>query len=97
PQLVQAPTESAAPRRSWLQCMSCRKLLHWLDNVAGGQIDYSDSSVAIQFGESSLDCLQADWTIDDPRFFSHLATNGSIGFAESYLQGHWRSNDLTAL
>ncbi|EAQ78945.1 SAM-dependent methyltransferase [Blastopirellula marina] len=91
------PIASAAPRRTWLQNMSRRKLLRWLENVAGGQIRYADTSDVICFGDCSGDNLQADWGINDPRFFSHLASGGSIGFAESYLQGQWRSDDLTAL
>lgn len=33
----------------------------------------------------------------DPAFYSELAFGGSIGAGESYMLGHWRSDDLTAL
>ncbi|MCC9608364.1 cyclopropane-fatty-acyl-phospholipid synthase family protein [Blastopirellula sp. JC732] len=89
--------ETAAPRRSWLQEMSRRKLLRWLDEVAGGEIRYSDASETKEFGRRSPDQLRSDWIVSDDRFFSRLATGGSVGIAEAYLQGEWRSDDLTAL
>jgi cyclopropane-fatty-acyl-phospholipid synthase len=33
----------------------------------------------------------------DPAFYSELAFGGSIGAGESYMLGHWRSDNLTAL
>ncbi|PQO46000.1 SAM-dependent methyltransferase [Blastopirellula marina] len=97
-------TEKAVPqrrsepgRRSWLQQMARRKLLRWLEEVIGGEVRYADRDATGEFGAAAPDRLRADWIVDDDRFFSHLATGGSVGIAESYLCGQWRSDDLTAL
>ncbi|TWT34550.1 SAM-dependent methyltransferase [Blastopirellula retiformator] len=87
----------ATVRRTWLQQLSRRKLLRWLEEVVGGEIRYADASRTLDCGERTPDQLQAAWTVSDDRFFSRLATGGSVGIAESYLQGEWRSDDLTAL
>jgi cyclopropane-fatty-acyl-phospholipid synthase len=82
---------------TWLQRVSRRSFLAWLGELEGGTVQFTDSQHRSHAGESDCSDLQADWSIDDPRFFSHLATSGSIGVAESYLQGHWKTDDLTTL
>jgi cyclopropane-fatty-acyl-phospholipid synthase len=36
-------------------------------------------------------------TVLDPAFYAEIAFGGSVGAAESYMLGHWRADDLTAL
>ncbi|MFN0038520.1 MAG: class I SAM-dependent methyltransferase [Burkholderiales bacterium] len=36
-------------------------------------------------------------TIIDPAFYAELAFGGSVGASESFMLGHWKTNDLTAL
>ncbi len=36
-------------------------------------------------------------TVRDPAFYAELAFGGSVGAGESYMLGHWRADDLTAL
>lgn len=35
--------------------------------------------------------------VDDPQLYTNLVFHGALGAAESYLQGHWRTDDLVAL
>ncbi|MEM7517926.1 MAG: cyclopropane-fatty-acyl-phospholipid synthase family protein, partial [Planctomycetota bacterium] len=41
--------------------------------------------------------LEAEIEIVDPAFWSSVATRGSVGAGESYIRGHWRTDDLAAL
>ena len=72
-------------------------IVSWLENLHGGLIRYSDSQSEKEFGVVETSDLQAEWSVTDPRFFSHLAIGGSLGIAESYLKGHWRTDNLTDL
>jgi cyclopropane-fatty-acyl-phospholipid synthase len=87
----------ASDSLNWLQRLSRRSFKSWLSNLQGGVIQFNDGRHNFRAGTSADTDLHADWHITDPRFLSFLATDGSLGVAESYLQGHWTSNDLTTL
>ena len=80
-----------------MQRISRRSFMGWLGDLEGGAIQFTDVEHRSYGGTSGSSDLHADWHIADARFFSHLATSGSIGVAESYLQGHWKTDDLTTL
>ncbi len=81
---------------SWLQSRTRGSVLSFLKRLQGGRIHYSDTRQTIICGDPHSD-LNATWTIRDARVFSQLLRDGSRGFAESYLQGHWQTENLTAL
>lgn len=82
---------------NWLQRLTRRSLISFLESVQNERIHFTDSAQSTVFGSSDEDTLEAQWTIEDARFFSQLAGSGSLGFAESWLQGHWQTDDLTTL
>ena len=41
--------------------------------------------------------IDAGITVLDPAFYAELAFGGSVGAGESYMLGHWRTDNLTAL
>lgn len=45
-------------------------------------------------GKQTLRCRVR---IVDPRFYRMLATNGSVGAGEAYMDGHWQCSDLVTL
>ena len=49
------------------------------------------------FGAEREGELVARITIQDDRFYQRLALGGTLGAAESYLEGEWNSRDLTGL
>jgi cyclopropane-fatty-acyl-phospholipid synthase len=51
---------------------------------------------SLNFGDPAS-ALQAEVEILDDAVWGMLASNGSIGAGEAYIQGYWRSNDLTAV
>ena len=90
-----AGSQSFAPTS--FQRLARRKMLQKLEVLAHGTIEYSDPQTNKQFGDPHADGLTAGLTVDNPGLYSQLATDGSLGFAESYLRGHWRTDDLTGL
>lgn len=82
---------------SWFQRLAQRRILKWIEGMEGGTISFSDTERSLHLGEQSADSLQADWQVDDSEFYRLLAMDGSLGMAESYLRGHWHSDDLTCL
>lgn len=82
---------------SWLQSLSRRSVISFLETLENGQIDYADARSGGLFGTPDPDMAPVQWTVQDRRFFSQLAGSGSLGFAESWMQGHWQTDDLTGL
>lgn len=82
---------------TWLETMARRGLHSRLNGITGGTIRVGDTEGYTEFGSSASGGIDAEWTIKSPEFYRHAATGGSLGVAESYLQGHWETDDLTAL
>lgn len=102
PKAQQAQTTSSVSRTrldetrlTWLQSMARRKLLQHLNGLTTGTIKFSDSRGQQRFGHDQHDVLNTEMTVNDPRLYGLMAADGSLGFAESYLRGHWDTNDLT--
>ncbi len=51
----------------------------------------------LPLGSGRSDELQATLNVRDPSFYTQLALGGSVGAAESYMDGGWESDDLVAL
>jgi cyclopropane-fatty-acyl-phospholipid synthase len=66
-----------------------------LAKLSVGRLRVRDGAEDRVFGEGQGP--EATITVDDPAFYSELAFGGSVGAAESYMLGHWRADDLTAL
>ena len=82
---------------SLLQRLSAQRFRAWLQKLQHGTIALGDQHAIATtelFGQGDL---TATWQIDSPKFYSHLATGGSLGVAESWMQGHWQTDDLTTL
>lgn len=80
------------PARSGL---AKRLLFKGLGRIRHGQVHIHHNGQTTTFGEESD--LNATVTIHDAKIFKELAYGGSLGAAESYLQGHWSTDDLTNL
>jgi cyclopropane-fatty-acyl-phospholipid synthase len=76
-----------------------RKALAWsLRNIAEGELVLVDAEGAHHFGKarSGFPC-RAEITVYDGAFYTRAATGGSVGAAESYMDGQWTCDDLAAL
>ena len=68
-----------------------------LQGIESGRLRVTDSAGTTEFGDSESAEAVINWQISDPSFYRLLLSDGSMGFAESYLRGHWQTDDLTGL
>lgn len=66
-----------------------------LSGMERGQIRLHDADSVKQFGET--DSLQTAIRVKRPEFFRKAVLGGTLSVAESYIQGDWDCDDLTAL
>jgi cyclopropane-fatty-acyl-phospholipid synthase len=64
--------------------------------IRSGAVTLVDGAERRRVGDPTA-ALRATVHVEDPRFYRALALGGALGAAESYIDGHWRSHDLTAL
>jgi len=71
-------------------------VLKQLRQLREGQLVIDDQGERYYFGAVTGEFpVTAVININDPRFYSMLAFGGSIGAGESYIMGHWESDNLT--
>lgn len=73
-----------------------RRLFRTLSELRHGCLEISDSLGSQLLGDSDrTDVCQI--VVSDPRFYTLLMTDGSLGFADAWIRGFWSTNDLTGL
>lgn len=82
---------------TWFQSFARRKTLQQLERLQDGTIEFSDALSQLCYGDTCEAGLKADLAVYDARLYTQMVTEGSIGFAESYLRGQWDTKDLTGL
>jgi cyclopropane-fatty-acyl-phospholipid synthase len=65
-----------------------------LAGLTSGRLRLREGATTIAFGEGGGECTI---TVLDPAFYVDVALGGSVGAGESYMQGRWRADDLTAV
>lgn len=95
------PANAALPARTSgnaLQSLGRRLLLSQLRHLAEGEIRVLEGDAQHRFGRPSARCdLVANIRVANPQFFADAAFGGTVGAGESYMNGHWACDDLTAL
>ena len=98
PTIVPAAVDGTAGRGGMLSRMARKALLQRLALIRDGEIRLLDNGESLRFGARTARCgLAATITVRDPEFYSLAAFGGTVGAGESYIHGHWRCDDLTAL
>ncbi len=82
---------------SWLQRTGRDALLGQLKHLRHGEIAVVENGAVHRFGSTAECPLTATVEVVHPQFWADAAFGGSTGAGESYIHGHWRSDDLTAL
>lgn len=85
-----------APKWHWKDRLARKLVLKQLAKLHYGQLTLFDSLGGTQIGEAGAECA-AHVTIQHPAFYRRMLSRGSMGAAESYMEGHWTCDDLTAL
>lgn len=83
---------------SWLQRTGRDALLSQLKQLQHGEIVVVEGGQVHRFGKYTTECtLSATVEVVHPQFWADAAFGGTTGAGESYIHGHWRSDDLVAL
>ena len=85
-----------APRANPLGTAARQLVLSRLARLSHGRLRLREQSEVIHFGGGAPG-PEASLTVLDPACYAELAFGGSIGAAESWMLGHWGTDDLTAL
>lgn len=97
PHVTESPAAACGTSRPWLTRAAQTLVLSRLNQMTDGQILLDDQCDRTVLGTEAADGLQANVTVHDPKFYRRLATGGSLGLAESFLDGEWTCDDLPAL
>jgi cyclopropane-fatty-acyl-phospholipid synthase len=74
-----------------------RALSARLERLAEGSLELRTSDGVEVFGSAHAGALSARLEVRNDRFFRRLALGGTLGAAESFMDGDWTSGDLTTL
>jgi cyclopropane-fatty-acyl-phospholipid synthase len=92
-----APLPAAKHGGSILDRLARRLVLALFSRMHGGELTVLEGSERLTFGELLPGRrLSTELTVRSPRFYRHLL-RGSLGLAESYVDGLWDCDDLVAL
>jgi cyclopropane-fatty-acyl-phospholipid synthase len=83
-------------RFSPLGNLARRSVLARLATIRDGCLRVREGSESWTFGTAGTG-PSATLTVLDPAFYAEIAFGGSVGAGESYMLGHWRTDDLTSL
>ena len=75
----------------WLKSQINRQL----EKIEYGQLIINDDGETNIFSGSSNSSLTATIDILDDQFYWYIAFGGGVGAGEAYINGYWKSNDLT--
>ncbi|BDU21659.1 cyclopropane-fatty-acyl-phospholipid synthase family protein [Dyella sp. GSA-30] len=73
-----------------------RQLLHQLSQLRHGRLLLTGDGEQLQFGDATAD-LQVHLDVLDPAFYRAVASNGSVGAGEAYMDDLWRCDNLVGL
>ena len=75
------------------------RLLRQLADFGHGRLSLRDALGRVVIGTPAGESTDLAVHIDvlDPAFYRAVATNGSVGAGEAWMDGHWRCNDLVGL
>ena len=82
-----------ADKTGWLTKALAESVIDRMKGLKGGALRVSWNGTSYLCGDDASG-RTFDIKITDDSFFWALATRGSVGAGESYMEGHWRTNDL---
>jgi cyclopropane-fatty-acyl-phospholipid synthase len=76
-----------------------QQLFQRLSQLRHGHLRLTDAAGEYEFGDAAatLPDLQIHMEVFDPAFYRIVATHGSVGAGEAYMDGLWRCSDLVGL
>jgi cyclopropane-fatty-acyl-phospholipid synthase len=96
--VIPASSIPATQELTRLQRLGREALLKQLRRLQHGEIIVAEGGNTLRFGTHTSICsLTAQIDIADAQFWADAAFGGTVGAAESFVQGHWRCEHLTTL
>ncbi len=93
PALLKATVPSLrAPGRLERWCRG--QVLRSLEGLATGSLEIIEGGASVVLGSRNGSGPHARISVQDPAFWAGVALGGSIGAGESWMDGHWESDDL---
>jgi len=87
---------SSRPRRPGTLGRLARTLvLDRISRIGKGRLRIIEGGTAFELGRGGGPCHTLE--VRDPAFYADVAFGGSVGAGESYMLGHWSTDDLTGL
>jgi cyclopropane-fatty-acyl-phospholipid synthase len=87
----------AARAPGFVARLAKRRALAALPTLAAGRLTVHLPDGSTHQGGNPASALHATMWIDDEAFFGEFARRGDIGFGESYMAGHFRTDNLVSL
>jgi cyclopropane-fatty-acyl-phospholipid synthase len=84
-------------QRHWLGSLAKTQLLKSLARLGSGRLTLIDASERHVFGSATQDAPDVSLQVLDDSFYADAVFGGSIGVAESYMLGNWKTDQLTDL
>ncbi len=81
---------------SGIDALARKQVLKKLGNLQHGHLRIRELGESKPYGNTDLPGF-GTLTVDDGRFYGKLAFGGSVGAAESYMDGDWQTDDLVGL
>lgn len=83
---------------TWMERQAKNMVLRLGNHISHGQVKIHDEEECFVFGTVSADYpLSGSIRVLHPAFYMDALMGGSIGWAESYMRGHWETDDLPVL
>lgn len=89
-------TDKTKSKKHWMNTFFKNQVLKQLSNITDAYLTITTSGQIYHFGDKQSD-LSAEIVVLDEIFYQHVAFQGSVGAAESYIAGDWTTEDLTRL
>jgi cyclopropane-fatty-acyl-phospholipid synthase len=68
-----------------------------LARLADGKLELEEGDRVVRLGTAGPGALAARLVVASPNFYRRVALGGTLGAAESYVDGEWTTDDLTTL
>ena len=94
---LSVPEGRAGAATGWLTRLARDRALTMLPRLTHGRLTVHLPDGSVHRGGDPESPLHAAMWVDDERFFEAFVRGGDIGFAESYVAGHFRTDDLPRL
>ncbi len=83
--------------QSWFSRFCCRTVLKTLRSIRHGRLALRFGCDEAFFGDPESSSPVATIHVHSSEFFKRMVLHGAMGAAESYMDGEWSTEDLTAL